>query len=199
MVSTTLIDTVRHYHVALQQTLDRLPLDTVARIADEILVTYDQGSDIFVFGNGGSAATASHMACDLSKNTATAGQPFLRIRSLTDNMALLSALANDIGYEVVFAQQLLQAPVRSDDLVIAISGSGNSPNVLAGVTAATAANARTIGITGCGGGRLKLLVDIALVIPSDCMEIVEDAHLIVNHAVTTAVRDALRGRAAVAA
>jgi len=199
MVSTIRLDTVRHYHAALQQTLDRLALDTVARIADEILATYDRGSDIFVFGNGGSAATASHMACDLSKNTAIAGQPFLRIRSLTDNSALLTALANDIGYEAVFAQQLIQAPVRSDDLVIAISGSGNSPNVLAGVTAATAVHARTISITGCGGGRLTSLVDLALVVPSDCMEIVEDVHLVVNHAVTTAVRAALQGRVVVAA
>jgi D-sedoheptulose 7-phosphate isomerase len=190
---------VRHYHAALHQALDDLSLDAVQAITNEILATYNRGGQIFVFGNGGSSATASHMACDLGKNTAVDGLPRLRIQSLTDNTALITALANDLGYDAIFAEQLHQAPVRPGDLAIAISGSGNSPNVLAGIETAAAAGARTVGITGFGGGQLAPAVDVALVVASDCMEIVEDVHLMVNHAITTTVRTALQNRAAVRA
>src|SRR5438067_9192679 len=107
--------------------------------------------------------------------------PHLCCFSLTDNTPRLTARANDRGYEAIFAEQLRQAHVQADDLIIAISGSGNSPNVLAGVSIATAAGARTVGITGFRGGQLAPLVDVALVVPSTCMEIVEDVHLMVSH------------------
>ncbi len=202
MIDVTLGDVVRQYRVTLQQTLDQLSLEGVQAIAREILTTYDRDGRVYVFGNGGSAATASHMACDLAKNTSAASHmdlPRLRVHALTDNTALISALANDIGYEAIFAEQLLLAPVTDNDLAIAISGSGNSPNVLNGIATATAAGARTVGITGFSGGRLAPVVDVALVVPSDSMEIIEDIHLIVNHAVTSALRTALRARVAVVA
>ncbi len=200
MVNLTLGEVVRDYRVTLQEALDQLSLEGVQSIAREILAARDRGGRVYVFGNGGSAATASHMACDLVKNTAGAGAsrdggaPRLRVQALTDNMALLSALANDLGYEAVFAEQLLQAPVTASDLAIAISGSGNSLNILNAVDVAVAAGARTVGITGLGGGRLAPAVDVALVVPSDSMEIVEDVHLMVNHAVTSAIRAVLSAR-----
>jgi len=196
MLDVTLGEVVRDYRAALQQALDRLSMETLHSIAREILATHDRGGRIYVCGNGGSAATASHMACDLAKNTGAEGVPHLRVHALTDNTALMSALANDIGYEAIFSEQLRQAPVAAADLVIAISGSGNSPNVLNAVAVATAAEARTIGLTGMGGGRLAPLVDLALIVPSDVMEIVEDAHLMVNHAVACAIRAALSTRVA---
>ena len=200
MTTGSLVGTmVRHYHTALQHALNDLSLDAVQAITTEILATYNRGGQIFVFGNGGSSATASHMACDLGKNTAVDGLPRLRIQSLTDNTALITALANDLGYDAIFAEQLRQAPVRPGDLAIAISGSGNSPNVLAGIETAAAVGARTVGITGFGGGQLAPAVDVVLVVASNCMEIVEDVHLMVNHAITTAVRTALQNRAAVRA
>ena len=198
VTGTILNDAVRTYHAMLRHALDGLALDAVEAVTREILATYDRGGQIFVFGNGGSAATASHMACDLGKNTVTPGLPRLRIQSLTDNTALLTALANDLGYEAVFAEQLLQAPVWAEDLIIAISGSGNSPNVLAGVATATQAGAHTVGITGFCGGALATTVDVALIVASDCMEIIEDVHLMINHAITTGVRMALRARTAAA-
>jgi D-sedoheptulose 7-phosphate isomerase len=199
MIEVTMGQVVRDYRVALQRTLDHLSMDSVQSIAREILSAYDRDGRIYLCGNGGSAATASHMACDLAKNTAVADLPRLRVHALTDNTALISALANDIGYAAIFSEQLLLAPVTASDLVIAISGSGASPNVLNGVATAVAAGARTIGITGFGGGQLAPAVDVALIVPSDSMEIVEDAHLMVNHAVTSAIRSALQARAAVVA
>ncbi len=199
MGGLTLGDAVGQYRAALQQALDRLSLDMVQAVAREVLAAYDRGGRVYVFGNGGSASTASHMACDLAKNTAVPGLTRLRVQALTDNMALLSALANDDGYDAVFAEQLLLAPIARGDLAIAISGSGNSPNVLAGIAAAAAAGARTAALTGMGGGRLAPLVDVALVAPSDAMEIIEDVHLMVNHAVTGAIRATLWSRAAVLA
>ncbi len=199
MPSSALREEIRAYHVALRRALDRLPLDTVQRITQDILDTYDRGGAVYVFGNGGSAATASHMACDLAKNTAVDGLPRLRIQSLTDNTPLLTALANDIGYEAIFSEQLAQAPIGPHDLAIAISGSGNSPNVLAGVATATAAGARAIGVTGFAGGRLAGSVALVLIVDSACMEIIEDVHLVVNHTITTAVRAALTRRVEMAA
>ena len=199
MVETFLREEVRTYHAALQQALAQLPVETVQWITQEIIMTHERGGQIFVFGNGGSAATASHMACDLGKNTATYGLPRLRIQSLTDNTPLIMALANDLGYEAIFAEQLAQAAVGPADLAIAISGSGNSPNVLNGVALARAAGARTIALTGFSGGRLAQIADISLIVASECMEIIEDIHLMINHAVATAVRAALQQRVAVAA
>ena len=194
MLSRTVGDSVRSYQTALQQALGRVSADIMSQIALEILAAYDRDGRTFVFGNGGSAATASHMACDLSKNTVADGIPHLRCFSLTDNTPLLTALANDLGYEAIFAEQLRQAHVQAGDLIIAISGSGNSPNVLAGVSVAGAAGARTVGMAGFRGGQLAPLVDVALVVPSTCMEIIEDVHLMVSHTITTTVRAALRDR-----
>jgi D-sedoheptulose 7-phosphate isomerase len=193
-MSTDVFGLVESYCLELHQVLDQLSTAAVQGIAQEILAAYGRAGQIFVFGNGGSAATASHMACDLGKNTAVHGAPRLCVHSLVDNTALLTALANDLGYEAIFSEQLLQAPLQATDLVIAISGSGNSPNVLAGVATARAVGARTVAITGFDGGRLAPAVDVALVVASGCMEIVEDVHLVINHAITTAVRAALRER-----
>jgi D-sedoheptulose 7-phosphate isomerase len=142
---------------------------------------------VIIMGNGGSAATASHFACDLGKGTLAPGQPRFRVISLTDNMPLFSALANDFGYDQVFSEQL-KSLVREGDVVIGISGNGNSPNVLNGIRAAREAQAITVGLVGFDGGALKDLADLSIHVPSDCMEQVEDVHVILEHLISTCLR-----------
>ncbi|GAC1435389.1 MAG: SIS domain-containing protein [Chloroflexota bacterium] len=155
-----------------------------------VLQAYQRDAQIFIAGNGGSAATASHLACDLSKNTHTPGRRRVRAHALTDNMATVTAWANDDGYHNIFAEQLAGV-IKADDLLIAISGSGNSANVLAAVACASAAGAHTLALTGCGGGRVRSMVDYALVVPSDRMELIEDVHMAVCHALTGMLREAI--------
>jgi D-sedoheptulose 7-phosphate isomerase len=175
------------YTTTLQDLLGRLPQADMARVAAEIIDAGDRGSTIFILGNGGSAATASHFACDLAKGTQRPGVRPFRVMALTDNVPLMTAWGNDTSYDRIFAEQL-RPLVEPDDLVIAISGSGNSPNVLAAVRLAREAGARTIGWTGFRGGQLKDLVDVCVVVPSDSMEQIEDVHLMMEHAVCTTLR-----------
>lgn len=189
------LEQVHLYHGALLEAIGRLSLEDCALMTQEILAVHARQARLFIFGNGGSAATASHMACDLGKNTAVANIHRLNVHSLTDNAPLITALANDLGYDVIFSEQLVQAAIGRNDVVVAISGSGNSQNVLAGVATARAAGARAIALTGGAGGHLATIADIVLTAHSTSMEIIEDVHLAINHIVTTAVHEALVGLA----
>jgi D-sedoheptulose 7-phosphate isomerase len=191
-----LTDTVRDafargYLEDVSASVARLPLAQIAVFAETIERAYRDDRQVFVIGNGGSASTASHMACDLAKNIYPAdGAPRIRrfrVLSLTDNVALITALANDNGYDRVFADQLSYY-VRPGDLVIAISASGNSPNVLEGLAAARTAGARTAALLGFGGGRARELADVSVLVDSRDYGHVEDAHLVVNHLVTAWMR-----------
>lgn len=144
---------------------------------------------MFIMGNGGSASTASHFVCDIAKNTRGEGVPLIKAVGLADNMALLSAYANDEGYESVFAQQLANL-VHQDDVVIAISTSGESPNVVSAVRLAKEARALTVGFTGQAGGELARLADITVKVPGSRIEHVEDVHLILEHMITSRLREA---------
>jgi len=179
---------VRGYFTELKQTLDNLPEGLISEVIEILHAARLKQSKIFIIGNGGSASTASHFVCDLAKNTRKEGWPSFRVIGLTDNIAILSAYANDEGYENVFAQQLANL-VEPDDLVIAISASGNSPNVLKAVELASQRGAFTIGFTGFTGGILGKLVDINLHVPSNVIEHVEDAHLMLEHLVCKALRE----------
>ena len=145
---------------------------------------------VFIMGNGGSAATASHFACDLGKGTLLPGRPRFRVIALTDNMPLFSALANDYGYHRVFAEQLASL-VRPGDVVIGISGSGNSANVVNALLFAQKVAATTIGMTGFDGGNVKRLVDVCIHVPNDCIEQVEDVHLLLEHLICTELRHSI--------
>jgi D-sedoheptulose 7-phosphate isomerase len=171
----------------LSRVIGALPRESVLDILKQLRQARDGKRRIFVFGNGGSAATASHMVCDLIKNTVKPGLARLKVIGLTDNMAIISAYANDEGYECVFAQQI-ESLGEAGDVAIAISASGNSPNVLRGVETARRKGLATVGLTGIGGGKLKDLVDTCLVVPSDSMEQVEDMHVIIGHLLTIALR-----------
>jgi D-sedoheptulose 7-phosphate isomerase len=164
----------------------RLDADLIDRISEQIWQAYEQERTVYLFGNGGSAALASHLACDLAKGTAANGRRRMRAVSLNDNLALLTALANDLEYDEVFAEQLHH--IEPGDVALAISSSGNSPNVVRGLEVAQQAGATTVAITGFKGGRVKSLCDMCLVVPSDNVQYIEDSHLSVMHAIFSAVR-----------
>lgn len=184
------------YFQHLCQTVRRLPFGSVEGIAERLVTAYDLGQTIYTFGNGGSAALASHFACDLGKGTVNGSGRRLRVVALTDNIPLMTAWANDSHYEDIFAEQLRNL-VCEGDVAFGISASGNSPNVLNALRVAHAAGAATLGLTGYQGGKLKGLCDLCLVVPSDNMQIIEDLHLSVTHAVFSLVRQEICGRAEV--
>jgi len=179
--------TIDKYLVQLGRVIEALPRQPLLDILKQLRQARDEKRRIFVFGNGGSAATASHMVCDLIKNTVKPNLARLKVIGLVDNVPTISAYANDEGYECVFAQPL-ESLGEAGDLAIAISASGGSPNVLKGVETARRKGLVTIGLTGMGGGKLKDLVDVCLVVPSDSMEQVEDMHMIIDHLLTIALR-----------
>jgi D-sedoheptulose 7-phosphate isomerase len=190
------MEEIRSYITGLQQTLDQLPLDTIEKVVAVLEGARLNNRKVFILGNGGSASTASHFVCDLAKNTRKEGWPNFRVIGLTDNMAIFSALANDEGYENVFAQQMAGF-VEPGDVVIGISTSGKSPNVLRAIELARQFDATTIGFTGFDSGPLGALVDIDLHVPSTSIEHVEDIHLVLEHLICKALRERGSGPAAV--
>jgi D-sedoheptulose 7-phosphate isomerase len=179
---------VTQYLAELESTLHQLPEEEILKVIDLLHQARLEQRQIFVMGNGGSASTATHMVCDLAKNTRRRGLPNFRVIGLADNMAIFSALANDEGYENVFAQQLASF-VREGDIVIAISASGKSPNVIKAAELARSIGAHVIGMTGFDGGKLAGLSNSHLHVPSHCIEHVEDAHLMIEHLIAKALRE----------
>lgn len=163
-------------------------LDGMRRIVPVLLRARADGRTIFFFGNGGSASTASHFVVDIGKATLRGDGKRFRCVALVDNVESLTAWANDTEYSRVFAEQLKGLAVPGD-VAVGISGSGNSPNVLDAMRAARALGLATIGLTGMGGGKLKDLVDVPLVVPSNSMQHIEDVHLFVCHLLTAYLRD----------
>lgn len=186
--SVPLIHSSQEYFEMYPPVVANLPHSAIHQAIDELLQAYKDGRSVFIFGNGGSAALASHFACDLGKGTVIGANDHKRFRvmSLTDNVPLLTAWANDGSYERIFAEQL-QNFVAPGDVAFAISGSGNSPNVLQALEAARDAHATTVGLTGFEGGKMKNLCDICIILPSDNMQIIEDFHLSVTHAMFSVV------------
>jgi D-sedoheptulose 7-phosphate isomerase len=176
------------YVTALQETINQLPKHEIVQVMELLHSARLAGRQIFIMGNGGSASTATHFVADLAKNTRKEGWPHYKVIGLSDNMALFSAYANDEGYENVFAQQLANL-VAPEDIVIAISASGNSKNVLNAVALAKSANATTIGFTGFDGGKLCSMVDIDIHVNSNIIEHVEDIHLILEHMIVKSLRE----------
>lgn len=184
-----MINLYQAYVLDVQQTLDLLPWELIETMIEQLHQARLSGKQVFVIGNGGSAATASHFACDLGKNVVVPHLPRFRVQSLTDNMAFFSAYANDCGYDSVFAEQLANL-VQQGDIVIAISASGNSPNILKAVQFAQNCAAFTIGWSGYEGGKLARLADLSIVVENECIEQIEDIHMILAHMVTVALRQA---------
>ena len=178
---------VNAYFEKVVRTIAGMPVSIIEQIVTELLRAYDSRRMIYLFGNGGSAALASHFACDLGKGAANGSAKRFQVLAFTDNVPLMTAWANDARYEDIFAEQLINF-VRPDDIAFAISGSGRSPNVLNALRVARQAGAFTIGLTGFQGGDMKDLCELCMIIPSDNMQVIEDLHLSVTHAIFTAVR-----------
>jgi D-sedoheptulose 7-phosphate isomerase len=174
------VDNVETYLQRLQTAVEGLPRDRLTTLGEMLYRAYRNEKQVFTLGNGGSASTASHMAADIAKNTIAPNMLRFRVMSLNDNTAMLTALANDLGYDNVFSEQL-QNLIRPGDLLIAISGSGNSQNVLNAIRYAREQSAEVVGLLGFDGGEAAALVDVAIVVPSDHYGVIEDVHLIINH------------------
>jgi D-sedoheptulose 7-phosphate isomerase len=173
----------------MQRALNDLPHQAIEQLVALLVQAAHEGRTVFVVGNGGSASTASHFACDLGKGTRSPLRPHCRVVALTDNVALITAWANDVAYEDVFAEQL-RGLCGPQDVLIAISASGRSANILRAADAAREAGATVVALTG-GGGLLGLGSDIWIETPAGCIEQIEDLHLIVQHLVCLQVRERL--------
>ncbi|SPD76423.1 Sugar isomerase (SIS) [uncultured Desulfobacterium sp.] len=168
------------YISELKAILDNFPHKQFERFIEALMDAYDQDKRIFVMGNGGSAATASHLATDLGKGPFSIGLKRFKILSLNDNISTMLAYANDLSYADIFVEQLINLFVPGD-LVIGISGSGNSVKVLKAIEYANNYDGITVGFCGFSGGKLYSMVDIPLLIKTDDMQKVEDIHLVVAH------------------
>lgn len=160
----------------------------IAKIVAVLLKAREAGRTIFFFGNGGSASTASHFVVDIGKATIQGDRRRFRCVALVDNVESVTAWANDADYSRVFAEQLATLAVPGD-VAVGISGSGNSPNVLRAMELARSKGLPTIGLTGMGGGKLKALSDVPVVVPSNSMQHIEDVHLLICHLLTAYLRD----------
>ncbi len=161
-------------------TLKALDVNEINAALNLLLETFENGNTVFVFGNGGSSATASHFQNDFNKGVSEHTEKKFNFQCLNDNVATVMAVANDIGFDEVFRFQLI-GHMRPGDVVLAISGSGNSKNVLNAVEYAKSQGAKVIGLTGFGGGKLKELSDVSLHVPVNSMQITEDIHMVFDH------------------
>jgi D-sedoheptulose 7-phosphate isomerase len=185
--------TVAEYFHRLEQLIAQLPYAQIDEIVAVLLRAFDEERTIFVFGNGGSASSASHMVSDMNRGICDATRR-MKVMALTDNVPLLTACANDHGYENIFSEQLKNF-VQSGDVAFAISCSGDSPNVLLALRTARQAGAFTVGLGGFGGGSMKNLCDVCAIVPSDNMQMIEDLHLATLHAIFTALKERIHAGA----
>lgn len=181
---------VNEYIDSLKGLLARFDVEAFEWIVNSILDVYENKRTIFIMGNGGSGSTASHFAGDINKGCCLDLDKKFKVICLNDNIPTMLAYANDLDYESVFIEQLKNF-FDSGDLVIGISGSGNSKNVLHAIRYANENGGKTIGLTGYSGGKLRQCVDIAYVAESDDMQKIEDLHMIIVHIIMQAVHGVL--------
>lgn len=173
-------DYISEYLEMEKKTIESLNREELLSVVNAFLDVYEKEGTIYVFGNGGSASTASHMANDYNKGLNEFLDKKFRFVCLNDNVATLMSIANDISYEEVFRMQL-RGKLEEKDLVVGISGSGNSMNVINAISYAKEMGVKTVGLCGYEGGKLKALSDVVLHVKLNNMQIVEDIHLIFNH------------------
>jgi D-sedoheptulose 7-phosphate isomerase len=186
-----MLSRIRGYLGGVSDLVMKVPPEEIERITGIIMEAYRNGRTVYVFGNGGGSATSAHFVCDLAKGTATEGRPRLRAVSLAANVALLTAWANDTDYTNTFGEQLSNF-VSPGDVVIGLSGSGMSPNVINAFHVANEAGATTVLFSGFRGGKAKEVADESIVVPSDDMQQIEDVHLILAHIIFRCVREQIR-------
>ena len=181
------MDYIQEYIQDLHATLELVSNSRIKQFIEILNEARLDDRQVFVMGNGGSAATASHFVGDLGKNTRVKGMPHFRIFGLTDNIPSITAYANDVGYEYIFSNQI-EGLIREKDVLIGISASGNSRNVLNAIELGNSIGAITIGLTGFDGGQLAPLVNLNIHVPSSRIEQIEDIHMMIEHVVVSAIK-----------
>jgi D-sedoheptulose 7-phosphate isomerase len=171
---------IGNYLHAVQRVVTELDIAEIDAVCNIFKKAYEDERTIFVMGNGGSASTASHLAGDINKGACLKAKKKFRVMALTDNLPIIMAIANDISYDSIFVEQLKNF-ARPGDVVVGISGSGHSPNVLRAIEYARQLGCTTIGVCGYDGGKLKPLVDTCFHVKINDMQIVEDLHLMLGH------------------
>lgn len=184
---------VSDYLSRLQTLLARVDPASVVRVVDTLFDCYENGGRLVLCGNGGSATTASHLVCDFQKNVLLEGGRPWEVVALTDSPSLITAWGNDTEYANVFAGQARTWLRNENDVLIAISGSGNSPNVLRAVEVANEVGAVSVGWSGYGGGKLADVARVNVVVHARNMQLVEDVHMALGHVVYSALRDRIKG------
>ena len=180
------------YFARVSDTLNRVDLKAVTQLVQLLLKTREDEKNVFIFGNGGSAATASHVTGDFLKGISYGLDKRFRVQCLNDNVSGMMAISNDLTYDEIFIEQL-KAFLQKDDLVIGISGSGNSTNVVKALEYARAREARTVAFCGYKGGKIKTIADLVIHAPIRDMEITEDIHIIIFHAIKQSLMKLLKG------
>lgn len=181
---------IKAYFEREKEVINNLNYDEIAVAVEAIKAAYEREATIYVFGNGGSAATASHFVCDFNKGICEKLDKKFNLICLSDNTPIITAIANDISYDDVFYFQL-KNKLKPDDLILAISGSGNSKNVIKAVEYAREVGTKVVGITGYSGGKLKELSDYRMHVNVDDMQITEDVHMAFDHMMYRVLTDIL--------
>jgi D-sedoheptulose 7-phosphate isomerase len=182
------MDIVETYLTELETAIATLSRDGIRAVVDALIAVWERSGTAYIIGNGGSASTASHMMNDLMKFTSLQGCRRFRAVALTDNVPLMTALGNDVAFEDIFAEPLRNL-IGPDDALVALSGSGNSPNIVKAIEYANSVGATTIGLCGSPGGRLSMLARHVVRVPADRIGQQEDGHLILNHVIAAAMRE----------
>ena len=188
------METIITYFAQLEQMIRDISLPDLLNVLRLLEEAYHNGHRVFIMGNGGSAATASHFALDLAKNTIVPGAPRLKAISLTDHVPLITAWSNDTAYEHIFAEQLANL-IEAGDVVLGISASGNSLNIINAICLAKQHRASTVALLGAKGGKIKDMVDAYVLAPGQNIEQEEDAHLVLAHVITRHMREVVRSYA----
>lgn len=173
-------EAIDNYFNLLKQSVDGLDRKAIISFVDLLLEARKNGNNIYIMGNGGSASTASHFTCDFNKGLSYKKDIRFKMICLNDNIATMLAYSNDLGYENVFVEQLKNF-LKKDDVVIGISGSGNSKNILNAIEYANDLGAKTVGLTGFDGGKLKNIVDVSIHADVNNMQVAEDVHMTICH------------------
>ena len=186
------MDFKEQYLSESKKIIDRLDRKSIDNAIKVILDAHERNSQIFLAGNGGSASTASHFANDLAKFCSVEGKKRFRVTSLTDNISTITALANDISYNKIFSEQLLNH-INKDDLLIVITASGNSPNIIEAVKTAKQHGAKILAFLGFNGGKLKSMADAYVLAEYDDFGQAESIHLLLEHLIVNFIRKKLSG------
>lgn len=193
MISMDYTGLINEYIALEIETLNRLPTAAINDLINELDAARKRDGTIYIMGNGGSGATASHFVNDFNKGVSEWIDQKFRFVCLNDNVSTIMAVANDISYDAIFEFQL-RGKVTANDLVIGLSGSGNSKNVLNAIELAKSVGAKTVGLTGYDGGKLKSMVDLSVHVPVMSMQVTEDIHMVFDHLIMSVFYKVLCGK-----